>query len=116
VERHVAGIDARGEVAEVADLLPREAGGAQAVVGRGEQLRGLGGAAAVEGVEPRVDRPGGLARELLEHDGAGERLEVRALGARGEAARPDGADDRGESRVGALEVGDRAAEIVHGAS
>jgi hypothetical protein len=98
--------DAGRQVAQVADLLSREPGGAQGRLFGGDELGGGRRVIPEEGDEASVDGPCGFGRELLAHDGAHE----GAVGVVGAAAaarrmieRADALDERGHDRVGTLQ-------------
>jgi hypothetical protein len=81
-----------GEIAQVADLRPGEAGGAQFVLVGGEDLLRCRGTVAEKLDEARVDRPCRLSRELLADDGAHE----RAVGVAGTAPAPGAGAERSD--------------------
>ena len=89
-----------GQAPQVAELLARDAGGAEALVRHGEQLAGDGRAPPEELEHAAVNRRRRLAAELLVDDRAGEVLEVRAVVPRGEATGTDLGDDARHHRIG----------------
>src|SRR5512141_1912357 len=63
------------EVFDVGELLWRETGGAQLLIGRSQHERGRGLVVGIERLHPREDRGGRFAGDLLIHNGAQERRE-----------------------------------------
>ena len=90
---------ARRQIAQVADLLPRQPRRAQRVVGGREHVLGARALPGIDLAEPSMNRARRLARELLEHDRAHQSIVVRSGPPRLEPARPDAIDDRGEDGV-----------------
>ena len=94
VELQLAAEHVGGEVADVLGLAAGEAGAAQVLLARLEQLLGRGGGAAEEVEDPQVDRPRRFGRELL----ADDRPQQRAVGVgRALLAAPLAAASRGRS-------------------
>src|SRR5215212_622667 len=98
--------DARREVAQVADLLAREPRAPQEVLLRRHDVFGARTLAGVELAEPSMNRTRRLARELLEHDRADERVVVRPRAPRLESARADAIDDRREDGIDFAKMSD----------
>ena len=110
-ERNGASLDLRGEVLEIRELLSREPGGAQRLVGRRHQLGGCRRTIAVQGVHAAEDRRRRLPRQLLIDDRPNERVEVRSFAARLQPAWSDAVDHGRENRIDAPEMTNRW--IVH---
>jgi hypothetical protein len=113
VQGKLAARDLGCEVSHVSDFLAGEPNGAELLVRHAKDAFRRRLVSRKERVEPREDRSGGLAGQLLEYDGAGERLEVRPLGAQLQAANADGLNYLREDRVDPLEVADRGSMIGH---
>src|SRR6185312_3410295 len=108
VDRHITGVYAGCEIAQVANLLAREPDSAHLLVGQVDQLVCDGGLVVEQGRETAVDGGCGLARELLKNDRARDGREVRHVFGGRKRAGADCVDDRGELGVGLSEVGDGA--------
>lgn len=113
VEPQRAVDDALTEIAHAERLAERQPRRAQRLDRRREHLLGAGRPAAVQREEPPVDRRRGLAGQLLVHDGADERREVRGAAADAELVPPHPIDQRRHPRVGRADVRERAARQRH---
>ncbi len=80
-EVEFAGQDELGEAADIAGLLPRHAGGAHLLIGRGEQI-GEVGRGAEGGFELGPHGAGGGDADLLADDGAEQGLRAGLAGPR----------------------------------
>ncbi len=115
----------RGEIADGECLVVGEAGGAELLVRRVEEVLGgevdglprevVDAGDGGEGVEqPAVNGLRGSSVELLVHDGAEEGFE-RGLGrAEGKGEGPGALDEAAELWIGCGEVGDRLGDVVGG--
>jgi len=70
VQLEFSGVNAMGEISQVADLLSRDPDGAQSVFVGGDQLGGRRRSIPEKRGEATVDRPRRFRGELLAHDGA----------------------------------------------
>ena len=113
VERQCALRHFGRKIAHVANFLTRQPDGAEIGVARGQHGVGRRRAVGIERVESRKDRRRGFSGQLLEHDRANERLEMRSFAARLQSARTDDFDYSREDRVDALEMADCGAEVSH---
>src|SRR5687767_4457963 len=92
-KRDFSAIDLRSQIAQIRQLLTREARLAQRFFRRLEQLGGSRVAAAVNGEHAIEYRARGFAGQLLVDDRAKEGMEMSALRSRLEAARANTPDD-----------------------
>ena len=119
-EGEFAGRGARGDVANVADFLAGEAGGAEFPNGGGEDPLGLGksgvairAVASVNGEEARFDGARGMPGNLLGDDGADQCAQGIRLHAFVEKAGANADDDTAHDGIGAFQVADSGA-MGHG--
>ena len=95
---------AGGKVAESLQLVARESGGAEGLVGSIQDELG-GGRASEVSADATVDCCGRLAVQLLINDGLEEGLEGRGSGVEAHCEGAGAVDEAGEFGVGSFEVG-----------